>query len=420
MVTTRQCDVLVVGGGPAGIAAALGAARCGADVVLLERYGFAGGLATAGLASTICGLYLSGPGQEDLFTPDPFPAEWACRLAEMSNTETVRLEGGLRFLPFDRWDFALLADAMIGETSGLSAVFHATATGVTMEGDTLTELRALARNRTVAFRPASVVDCTGEATVVFMAGGNVRDISASQHAGAVFAMTGVAECVTDPAESLGVMRDIAAAVRDGKLPPDAANTSILPIPVRRGRVVLKVGLADKSVEPLARLTDLEMRWRNVVEKLVKFLVAEVSPFKEASLACWPTEVGIRAARRVDGLATLRADDVLSARKFADGVACGAWPIELWDRPHKPTWKHLPDGEYYEIPAGCLRTAHPENVFVAGRCISATEEALASARVIATSLATGWASGILAAHRASGSDVATAVACCRQQRRYQRP
>lgn len=419
MVTIRECDVLVVGSGAAGIAAAIGAARCDADVVLLEKYGFGGGLATAGLVSTVCGLYLPGRGKENLFTPDPFPVEWACRLAELSGTQAVNLDDGIRFLPFDAWAFVLLADAMIRETPGLSAVFHATAAGVEVEGAKLVEVRALVRDRLVAFRPAAVVDCTGEATIVSLAGGNTQDIVTSQRAGVVFAMDGVEENVTSSAGHLGVMRSVMAAVHCGKLPDAAANVSVMPVPVRRGRAFLKVGLADESAEPLYRLTHLEMRWRSVVDQLVKWLVAEVPAFQNASLACWPAEVGIRATRRTMGVTTLTEDDVLSVRKFPDGVACGTWPIERWDLPRKPTWKHLPDGEYYEIPANCLRAAHPDNLFVAGRCISATQQALASARVIATSLATGWASGVLAAYQAKKLDISAAITYCRQQRRVSR-
>ena len=79
----------------------------------------------------------------------------------------------------------------------------------------------------------------------------------------------------------------------------------------------------------------------------------------ASLACRPAEVGVRVTRRMVDLATLTENDVLSVRKFPDGVACGTWPAALWDRPHAPTWKPLPEGDWHEsrFPTGTRARDH---------------------------------------------------------------
>jgi hypothetical protein len=97
---------------------------------------------------------------------------------------------------------------------------------------------------------------------------------------------------------------------------------------------------------------------------------------------------------------LTREDVLSGRRFADGVVRASWPIELWEEGRLgPTYEYLEDGQAYDIPLRSLRARDVDNLFVAGRCMSATHEALGSARVIGTCLAAGEAVGIAAARQA---------------------
>jgi len=111
---------------------------------------------------------------------------------------------------------------------------------------------------------------------------------------------------------------------------------------------------------------------------------------------------VREGRRVIGRYRLTREDVLVGRKFEDGVARASWPIELWEEGQLgASFEYLPDGETYDIPLRCLHARDVENLFVAGRCLSASHEALGSARVIGTCLATGAAAGRAAA-RCAGS------------------
>jgi hypothetical protein len=100
----------------------------------------------------------------------------------------------------------------------------------------------------------------------------------------------------------------------------------------------------------------------------------------------------REGRRIFGEYTLTEDDVLSARKFEDGVVRSAWPIELWDQERGPRFRYVPDGEFYEIPLRCLKVAAISNAWAAGRCISATHLAHASTRAMGTCLSLGEQAG----------------------------
>ena len=115
------------------------------------------------------------------------------------------------------------------------------------------------------------------------------------------------------------------------------------------------------------------------------------------------QVGVRESRRVIGRYQLTRQDVLTGRKFDDAVARACWPIELWQEGHLgATYEYLEDGQTYEIPLRSLQARDVENLFIAGRCMSATHEALGSARVIGTCLATGDAVGAAAARGAMGA------------------
>src|SRR3972149_10050685 len=113
-----KCDVLVGGGGPAGIAASISAERAGCRVVLLEKYGFLGGFASAGMAGTICGLYLRDTSNNVQYVCGGFAREWAEEISLRSAAKPVHVAEGLHVLPYDSWDFQRPADKLICKGGG--------------------------------------------------------------------------------------------------------------------------------------------------------------------------------------------------------------------------------------------------------------------------------------------------------------
>ena len=116
---------------------------------------------------------------------------------------------------------------------------------------------------------------------------------------------------------------------------------------------------------------------------------------------WAPEVGFRTGYRGLGRETLSPEMVANCTKHPEGIANGAWPIEYWKPGEQAEMEFFVDGDYYQIPAGCLESQFAKNLYFAGRNISATPRALASARVMGTCLQTGYAAGTLAAHAAQG-------------------
>jgi len=120
--------------------------------------------------------------------------------------------------------------------------------------------------------------------------------------------------------------------------------------------------------------------------------------KNAHLGNVAVEAGIRVGRRAKGKYVLTEEDVLSCHKFADAVADCAWPIEEWGQDKRVKMRYFEENNFYQVPADCLKSAALTNLFFAGRTISATDGAIASARVIGICLQTGYAAGTIAASK----------------------
>jgi hypothetical protein len=415
--TTIACDVLVIGGGAAGVAAATAAGRAGARVVLLERYGFLGGLATTAQVGTVCGLYLRDTAREEA-TPvgGGFAQEFASRLQPAAGVKPIRvMDTGLWVLPYPPPAFARVADAMVAESKNIAVILHATVAEAQAEGSRLNEVRALAWNEPLFFRPGSVVDCTGEATGAALAGANAENGGADQAPALVFVLEHV-----DPGLAqrglLEVRRELHRAVENGTLPALCERLSLVPGSGSNGRLAFKLSLMPASPDRALwqQVTDWEREARALLEPLRRYLVENIASCRNARLDSVAPQLGVRSGRRILGRARLSDEDVLSTRKFSSGIARGCWPMERWTSSPRPEMTYFNEGDYYEIPLDCLRPVELDNVWVAGRCLSASTGAMTSARVIGTALSTGWAAGTAAAFQTAGRPPEDAVTNIRKQ------
>jgi hypothetical protein len=384
--------------------------------VLLERQGFLGGLATAAQVGTICGGYLrDSTGPEAVPVAGGFSAEFATRLQSAGGTRPLRVDRGLWVLPYFPPDFALVADMLVAETKNVKLILHATVADATVEGARLAEIRALAWNELVVFHPSTVVDCTGEATAAALGGATTENGATEQAPALVFVMEDV-----DPALAgrglLEVRRELRLAVQQGLLSPLCERLSLVPGTGANGSCAFKLGLfpADPELASWQQVTDWERQARALLPALARFLAGHVPAFHHARLASAAPQLGIRSGRRIAGCARLADSDVLAARKSPRGVARGGWPMERWTSSPRPEMTYFAERDFYDIPLDCLRPVELDNVFVAGRCLSAATGAMTSARVIGTALATGWAAGTAAAFQAAGRSFDLAVAQIRQQ------
>jgi hypothetical protein len=414
-VNTLSCDVLVVGGGAAGIAAATAAGRAGAQTVLLERYGFLGGLASAAWVGTICGLYLRDTvGAEPAPVSGGFPQEFASRLQATSGAKPLRADAGLWVLPYHPPDFARVADAIVSESKNISVFLHTTVADASAQNRRLDKVRVQAWNESLAISAAAVLDCTGEATAAALAGAVAEDGGTDQAPALVFVLENI-----DPSLAgrglLEVRRELRRAIENGRLPAICERLSLVPGGAPGGRLALKLSLFPAETgKPLWRqITEWERESRAALEPLRQFLSENVPACRNARLHSVAPQLGVRSGRRIRGRARLADIDVLETKKSPIGIARGSWPMERWTRSPRPEMKYFAERDYYDIPLDCLRTTEFDNVFVAGRCLSAETGAMTSARVIGTALATGWAAGTAVAYQVARKSMDDAVAAIRK-------
>ena len=411
-----NCDVLVIGGGAAGIAAATAAGRAGAKTILLERYGFLGGLATTAQVGTICGLYLRDTvGAEATPVSGGFAQEFASRLQQTGGTKPLCVDRGLWVLPYFPPDFARVADALVAETKNVQLVLHATVAEARTENSKIISVRALAWNEPVEIFSQAVVDCTGEATAAALAGANSENGATDQAPALVFVLENV-----DPGLAqrglLEVRRELRRAVEAGALPAICERLALVPGTGTNGRLALKLSLLPANPDRALwqQVTDWERESRALLAPLHRFLVENVAAFRNARLDSVAPQLGVRSGRRILGRARLADEAVLKVQKSPQGIARGCWPMERWTASPRPEMTYFAERDFFDIPLDCLRPAELENVFVAGRCLSAETGAMTSARVIGTALATGWAAGTAAAFQAAGRSLDEAVAAIRKE------
>jgi len=402
---TVNYDVVVVGGGAAGVAAAVTAARSGARTALVERYGFLGGMATAGMVSTICGLYHTSASGPPEFLNGGVGEDFARRLAAMPGCGHPVRRGRTWVLPYTPFAFACLADELAASAPALDVYLHAYLVGAETREGRIEALRIANWERPLELSARAVVDTSGDAAVAEHAGAatETAPVAARQLPSLVFVLQHVDTDLLGPGPRVALLRALVGAEREGRVPKGASNLTLAPSP-QPGEVVCKLTLSGIAEElPAGRdfLTLAEPEGRKRARAVAEFL-RTLPPFAGAFVSHAAPQVGVRESRRVVGRYQLTREDVLSARKFEDGVARASWPIELWEegRPGA-TYEYLEDGRSYDIPLRCLQARDLGNLFVAGRCLSASHEALGSARVIGTCLATGEAAGRAAAREAAG-------------------
>lgn len=380
-----RCEVLVVGGGVAGVPAAVAAARAGADTLLVETRSCPGGTGVAGLHRFICGLY---PNRADGAAPllNGGLAEETCRrLTELApSSRPIRL-GRVDVLPYDPAHLRKAFLAMIAREERLRVRYETAAEGCVLDGGRIRCVRAGG----LEILPDTVVDCSGTGAVIRTdpALHDAPPATERQMDGYTVRVSGL----TDTSDALPIQVPLAVrrGVEAGEL-PDVLRFTTFVAGDRSGEGWCKLNL------PAGQFGDAEARVE--AGRLHAYLKRALAPFGNSRLTTQGSEVTEREGSRLKGVYTLTERDVLDGRTFADGVVRGAWPIEIWDAVRGPASRYLEPGRTYSIPARCLQAAASPNLFCAGRCISVTHTALGSTRVMGTCLALGEAAGALAARR----------------------
>lgn len=406
---SMNTDVLVVGGGAAGLAAACTAASHGLKVMLLERYGFCGGAAVAGLSGTVCGLYLARPGAAG--KPEKVVHGFVDRFIETMDSRNG-LTGPVRY--GDTWTrvheplaWRESADELL-EKSGVQVLLHTTVIGVHVDGgERVTGVRAYTKQGPFDVKAKVTIDASGDADLFAMAGLDftVGADGKVQNPTMIFRIRGVdverflATYGEDSILPESVMKAIGQANQSGKYKLPRAKIFLFPTP-RPNELLCNstrvVGHDGSELHPLvaSELTEAEIEGRRQVREYERFYRATLAGCENAFVNDTGVQVGVRQTRQIVGMERLTNEAVERGAKTPDAIARSPWPIELHSGT-KPRLSWLHD-DFYEIPLGCFIPRRGESLLATGRSLSAEHEAMASARVTAQCFSYGHAIGHAAA------------------------
>lgn len=385
-----ETDVLVCGGGCAGIAAALASARSGARTLLVERAGFAGGIITTvglpffdGIAHVKDNRVVVGGIAMELLVKSGVCKAGTTRLPE-HNVTIPNIER-----------FKLLADQLLAaESSRLTVLYHTFACGVETKEGRITEVSVANKDGLVRIQPRVVIDCTGDGDIAAWSGAPVvkteplQPLTLHFRIGNVKRSTEMPRLCREQVIAAHTAKELALFYGPGLVFVFAPNEAY----IHAVRVA-----ADASVA--ADLTRAEMQGRADAWVMFERWKKHVPGFENAYFISSGPYVGVRETRRIDGVYVLTEEDIRKRRSFEDAVATGCWYMDVHPLKATPGAAQEKKGfqpEPYDIPYRSLLPKKIANLLVAGRCHSATQLAASSTRVTVTAMAMGQAAGTAAA------------------------
>jgi hypothetical protein len=398
-------DVVVLGGGPAGIAAAACAARGGAATLLVERYGFLGGMGTAAGVTNFCGLFANVHG-EIRRVVHGVADELLDRIDRLGGLNDPHLVlGRTRAQAYDMSAYKCAADDLL-LGAGARLAFHALAAGALMRTDAAIDaLLVETKSGRRAIRGRLFVDASGDGDLAAWAGAPWEQ--GDDRGGLLYPTLMFRVADVDP----GRARDAWQAIPRLMQEAEAAGRFRFP---RKGAIVRPQrhpsewranvtqirnpdGTAMDGTDA-DQLSAGELEGRRQIRDYIAFLRECVPGFERAYVLDIAPQVGIRETRRLAGEYVLTGDDVLGCASFPDTIGVNGWPIERhvagdveW------AWPPIPGSRgFNELPFRMLVPRRVDNLLVAGRCASMTHDGQSAARVSGACFVMGQAAGTAAA------------------------
>ncbi|MCA1362995.1 MULTISPECIES: FAD-dependent oxidoreductase [unclassified Bradyrhizobium] len=408
-----EYEVVVLGGGPAGIVAAAAAARAGRKTLLIERYGFLGGMGTAAGVTNFCGLHGNVHGEHRRLVQG-LASELLARIDRLNGLNAPHLILGKVFAQaYDTAAYKIAADQLLASHK-VNMLFHALGASVVMADERRIDAMLIeTKAGRQAVRAEIFIDCSGDGDLAVWAGAPFE--IGDEHGHPLYPSMMLRLNGIDPAKAGEAWRTIpqlmekAVAAGTHRFPRRSAivrpQKSGIEWRVNFTQVAREDGHAINGIEP-DDLTRGEIEGRKQALAAYEFLRSTVPGFEKSYIVDLPPQLGIRETRRIKGGYQLSGEDVLGCASFADSIGVNGWPIEA----HVPgdvvfTFPPIPESRgYNELPYRMLVPEGVDNLLVAGRCASMTHEGQSAARVSGACFAMGEAAGSAAALALSGNRI----------------
>jgi FAD dependent oxidoreductase len=395
-------DVIVAGGGSAGVAAAVGAGRAGARTLLIERGPCLGGAATLRNVVTYCGLFTRDSEQVVFGIAD----EVVSQLKSVDAVSDPRRFNAVTVV-FDPESVKVVLDRLC-EEAGVEVRLHSLLIGARTSGDRITAVEIADHEGTHRFTADAFVDATGDADLAQHAAADVRYGTDGwvQNGSLGVRFGGIEPHAEVTTRTVGDAVRAAKARGVENLIAEAGLIARMPI---SGDVIAYMVDEGYDARSAADTSRAEIHARLQAQSYLQ-AIRTIPGAEHAYIVTTGPELGTRESRHIITRHHLREDDILNPGTTEDAVAIGAWPMECHPGPGIPsTWKFIGDPGFYPIPLDSLRSVNRANLYAAGRTLDGDRGAGASLRVMGTAFATGHASGIAAAQQAlTGQSTTTTV------------
>jgi len=397
-------DVVVLGGGPSGLAAAAAAGARGCRTLLIERYGFLGGMGTAAGVTNFCGLFANVHGDIQQVVHG-VADDLLARIDRYGGLNAPHLVfGKTKAQAYDTAAFKRAADDLLF-ASRAEILFHALAAGIIKTSDDRVDALIIeTKSGRAAVRAKVFIDCSGDGDLAAWAGAPFElgdDDGQLLYPTLMFRVNGVdPEAAKDAVQAIPELMDAASRAGRAQFPRKGAivRPQRNPIEWRVNVTQLKTGNGRALDGTNAdELSAGEIEGRRQAFAFFDFLKREAPGFANAYIVDIPPQLGIRETRRITGHYQLTGDDVVSCASFDDTIGVNGWPLELhvagdvqW------RWPDIPGSRgYNHLPYRMLLPLKVRNLLVAGRCASMTHDGQSAARVSGACFVMGEAAGTAA-------------------------